>query len=168
VLLHLLEAHLVDVAKGDTHTVRRQRATLPEVVDEMLALVVLSQPQHRVALELRDDRLDVREEIPVFLRQFGQELLALLARERLVRDELGRRRLRLRPRGREQVRNRQRAALREPAVVVALAPSDVLDRGDNLKSVRARPLIGFHRRESPLRRRRQQHRLAFEHGPIAV
>ena len=53
---------------GDADPVRRERAALPELVDEVIALVVLAELEERVALDVRDDRLDVLEELPVLLR----------------------------------------------------------------------------------------------------
>src|SRR5664280_3824908 len=167
-LLGLLEPHLVYVAERDTDAVRRQRAALPEVLDEMLALVVLAELEQRVALDLREDRLDVLEELAILAGKVVRELLALLPRKRLVRDELGRRGFRLRAGRGKNVRHGEGPALGEAAVVVALAPRDVLDRRDDEERVGAGSRIALERRQGSLRRRREKNGLTFEDGPVAI
>ena len=167
--LGLLQAHLVDVLKRRPHPVGERRAALPELVDEAVALVVLTELQERVALEVRDDRFDVVEEAPVLVGELGRRLLALLVRERLVRDEDRRGGLRLRPGRREEVRHGECAPFREAAVVVALPAHDVPDarRDEGDVGARARVLLEIGERRR-LRGRREERRLTLEDRPVAV
>src|SRR5262249_42448698 len=125
-LLGFTEAELVDVAERDAGAVGREGAPLPEVLEELLALVFRRQLEEGVALERRDDRLDVTQELAVALRQLGEELPSFGSRERLVRDEdrrLGGRVLR-----RNDVRHGEARAFGEASLVVDLAPADLLHR----------------------------------------
>ncbi len=168
--LGLAEAHLVDVPERRPHPVRGRRAPLPEVVHEPVALVVLGQLEERVALDVRDDRLDVVEEVPDPLGRLRGELLALLGRQRLVRDEERRGRLRpsRRAAGRSAAPRARRArrarrccrpgGARRPFTAETRIATSAQEPGALLDVRERQRLVG----------RREERRLAFQDGPVAV
>ena len=151
------------------HPVRGDRTPLPELVHEVVALVVLGQLEERVALDVRDDGVDVFEEVPDSLGRRRREPLALLAGQRLVRDEERRGRLHLRARREDEVRHRERPALGEPAVVVPLAARNVLHGRNEHRDVRAGAGVLFDVRQGlHLVGRREERRLSLQDRPVAV